>query len=87
MLTAELLLFLLMLVTIRAYSSSALARVSFVFSTSSVITSINKLDFKNFKWSWHDYGSAKRSLGGIQEDNKVAKKMVMCFHFVEGWRF
>ena len=41
----------------------------------------------NFKWSRHNYGSAKQDLGGIQEDSKVAKKMVMCFHFVEGWRF
>ena len=47
----------------------------------------NKLDFKNFKLSWYNYGSAKRGLGGIQEDSKVAKKMVMCFHLVEGWRF
>ena len=47
----------------------------------------NKLDFKNFKWSRHDYSSAKWDLGGIQEDSKVAKKMVMCFHFVKGWRF
>ena len=47
----------------------------------------NKLDFKSFKWSWHDYDSAKQSLGGIQEDSKVAKKMVMYFHLIEGWRF
>ena len=49
--------------------------------------SFNNLDFKNFKWSWHDYGSAKQGLGGIEEDDKVTKKMVMCFHFVKGWRF
>ena len=41
----------------------------------------NKLDLKNFKWSQHNCGSAKR---GIQDDSKVAKKMVMCFHFVKG---
>ena len=28
-----------------------------------------------------------RAYRGIQEDSKVAKKMVMCFHYVEGWRF
>ena len=48
---------------------------------------LNKLDFKNFKWSRHDCSSAKQGLGGIQEDSNVAKKMAMCFHFVEGWRF
>ena len=47
----------------------------------------NKLDFKNFKWSRHDYGSTKRGLGGIQEDSRVAKKMVMYYHFIEGWIF
>ena len=35
----------------------------------------NKLDFKG---SQHDYGSAKQGLGRIQEDSKVAKKMMMC---------
>ena len=58
-----------------------------VCNISTIKTAYNKLDFKNFKWSRHDYGSAKWGLGGIQEDSKVAKNMVMCFHFVEGWRF
>ena len=26
-------------------------------------------------------------LSGAQEDSKVAKKMVMYFHLIEGWRF
>ena len=33
------------------------------------------------------YTSAKQGLEGIKEDSKVAKKMVMYFHFIKGGRF
>ena len=46
----------------------------------------NKLDFKTSN-GLSMITVAKQGLGGIQEDSKVAKKMVMCFHFVEAGSF
>ena len=34
----------------------------------------NKLDFKNFKWSWHDYCSAKRGLGPKGHSGRQPKR-------------